>query len=297
MNKLLLIYWTGTFNTRFVTEKVKKSFIDDFDQIDTVEINLNSNSTVDLSQYSLIGIGYPIYGFNIPGYFLKHLKKLKWPQSSKIFIYKNSGETLHANDASSYSLVHYLKRKNCVVNNEYHFLMPYNIHFRFEDETVKEILDYDKKLLEILHEEVIKNISNIKKYRTIHKFITFNVGIIHICGLINSFFYKVDKNKCSKCGLCVKQCPMNNIEIVKDGKIKFHHRCETCMRCSFFCPKDAIKIGFLNGWRVNGAYNFKKINEMTLEKPFVNEQTKGFFACYKETYKNINQRHKELFGK
>lgn len=29
-----------------------------------------------------------------------------------------------------------------------------------------------------------------------------------------------------------------------------------CMRCAFHCPKNAIKIGLFNKWKVNGAYSF-----------------------------------------
>ena len=49
------------------------------------------------------------------------------------------------------------------------------------------------------------------------------MGIQSLGGNINSFFYKVDKNKCNKCGLCIKQCPHKNIAIWKE-KIKLHNK-------------------------------------------------------------------------
>ena len=67
-------------------------------------------------------------------------------------------------------------------------------------------------------------------------------------------------NKCVNCNKCVNTCPHNNIYI-KNDKIKFHHHCDMCMRCSFFCPTNAIKIGFLEGWKVNGEYKFKEIEK------------------------------------
>ena len=63
-----------------------------------------------------------------------------------------------------------------------------------------------------------------------------------------------------------------------------------CMRCSFFCPTAAIDIGFLQGWKVNGRYDFDKIREIKLETPVITKDTKGFFKCYIET------RYEELFG-
>ncbi len=69
-----------------------------------------------------------------------------------------------------------------------------------------------------------------------------------------------------------------------------------CMRCSFTCPKDAIKIGLFEGWHVNGPYDFKKIRELENNKKIITEETKGFFKCYIETYNTVKEKHKELFG-
>lgn len=53
-----------------------------------------------------------------------------------------------------------------------------------------------------------------------------------------------------------KNCPEENVKIV-DGKFVFGGDCACCVRCSFNCPKDAFDIALLNGWRVNGKYNFE----------------------------------------
>lgn len=49
-------------------------------------------------------------------------------------------------------------------------------------------------------------------------------------------------NKCTKCGLCLKICPVNNIKM-KDGNIKWNGRCEQCMACIQYCPAEAIQFG------------------------------------------------------
>lgn len=295
MKRLLLIYWTGTGNTRYITDLVSNEFLDAY-TVDKVEVDINTQKEINVSDYDLIGIGYPIYGFNAMGFFSKFIKRQKYKKNQKVFIYKNSGETLHANDASSAPLVRTLKRKGCKVSNEYHFVMPYNIHFRYEDNIVNEMLNMDDKLVKILHYEVENDIPNIKKYKFIHKLITFFVGIIHIGGNVNSFLYRVDKNKCNKCGLCVRSCPMKNIYFNKKGNIAFHHHCEMCMRCSFFCPQDAFNIGFINGWKVNGAYNLSKIKQQDTTYPVVTKQSKKHFHCLIETYASITKRYNELFS-
>lgn len=40
--------------------------------------------------------------------------------------------------------------------NEKHFILPYNIHFRYNDNFVKQLLIYDNKLVNVLIYEIKK---------------------------------------------------------------------------------------------------------------------------------------------
>lgn len=295
----LLLYYTGTFNTRHLTGKLKSRLEAEGWNVTTYEIDPRNNERLDLSRYDRIGLGYPIYGYCAPYAFLRFIRRQRFPKGARVFIYKNSGETQHANDASSKYVLRKLRRDGVQVRNEYHFMMPYNIHFKFEDRLVKEMLVMDAKLLDILVYEVMSDIPNMKPFRLWPRIVSSVVSRPqYIGGNVNSFLYRVDMDKCLDCGLCQKRCPTGNI--YKDGKgtIRFHHSCLMCMRCSFYCPADAIHIGFLEdwGWKVNGAYDFRKIEQIKLDSPVITKDTKGFFKCYIETYENINRRHKELFG-
>ena len=63
--KVLLIYYTGTYNTRYLTDKVEAEFVRRGHEVDRVEINCDT-PVKDVSAYDLLGFGYPIYGFNSP---------------------------------------------------------------------------------------------------------------------------------------------------------------------------------------------------------------------------------------
>ncbi|MCQ2322812.1 MAG: EFR1 family ferrodoxin, partial [Bacteroidales bacterium] len=265
--KCLLLYFTGTYNTRYLTSLLKTKLEREGYVVDTYEIDPLNNERLDFSRYDIVGLGHPIYGYCAPWPFLKFIRKQKFPKGLKAFIYKQSGETQHANDASSKYFLRKLKRDGVVVNNEYHFIMPYNIHFRFDDRLVKEMLMMDDKLLEILVYEVKNNIPNKKRYKLWPRIVSSVVSRPqYIGGDVNSFLYKVDKDKCIGCDLCIRRCPTKNIYRDNDGTIRFRHHCLMCMRCSFFCPKDTIHIGFLDdwGWKVNGGYDFEKINKIEL---------------------------------
>lgn len=295
----LLIYFTGTFNTRYITNMLKGRLEGEGWTVSVHEIDPLDNRRLDLSAYDIIGLGYPIYGYCAPWAFLRFIRAQKFPKGMKVFIYKNSGETEHANDASSKYVLRKLRRDGVIMKNEYHFIMPYNIHFRFDDYLVKEMLLMDSMLMDILVYEVKNGIANWKPYKLWPRLVSAVVSRPqYIGGNVNSFLYKVDMDKCIDCGLCIKRCPTKNIYHDEQGVIRFHHNCLMCMRCSFYCPKDAIHIGFLEdwGWKVNGGYDFKKIEKINYDKPFITPQTTGFFKCYVETYGKIRSRHKEIFG-
>lgn len=292
--KYLLIYYTGTYNTRYLTNLVKERLEKEGNFVDTVEINYATN-IVDTSSYDIIGFSYPIYGFNSPLPFNKYVRKLKFNKNQKYFIYKNSGEVFAMNNASSRILIRIMKKWKVKLLGEYHYVMPYNIHFPFEDSFVKQILEYNDKLLDIMLYNFNNEIVHKIKSNIIYNIAAFFVGIQKIGGNVNSFLYKVDPKKCINCNKCVNTCPHNNI-YVKNGKIKFHHHCDMCMRCSFYCPTNAINIGFLQGWKVNGMYHFEKIrNDQNITSNYITKDSKGFYKCFIKYFENIDREHKKIF--
>ena len=295
--KYLLVYYTGTYNTRFLTDEISKKLVEGGNTVDKVEINKDT-PVVSTEGYDFIGFSYPIYGFNSPLAFDRYVKKLKYTKGQKYFIYKNSGETLGMNNASSRTLIRIMKRRKAVLAGEYHFVMPYNIHFKYDIDFVREILEKDQKLIKIMIHNLENGVVEKIKSKWIYNFAAFFVAIVKVAGNINSFLYKVEKDKCINCMKCVKECPEKNI-YVKGDKIKFHHHCDMCMRCSFFCPTNAIKIGFLDwwGWKVNGDYKLAKLNDDKAPiKPYITEDSKGFYKCFIKTFNAIDKEYERLFG-
>lgn len=294
--RVLLIYYTGTYNTRYLTQKLQARLEARGDTVDTVEINCDT-PPCSCEGYDLIGFSYPIYGFNSPLPFNRYVAQLKFTRGQRYFIYKNSGETMAMNNASSRILIRRMKRKGADLAGEYHFVMPYNIHFPFARDFVRQILAMNEKLMDIMLHNLDNGIEKRIKSNPIYNLASFFVGIQKIGGNVNSFLYKVERDKCVDCGLCVKNCPHGNI-YRKNGKIKFHHHCDMCMRCSFFCPTNAIRIGFLQGWRVNGAYDFKGIEEDTSPlRPYITKESRGFYRCFVSYFEEIDREHAALFGK
>ena len=69
-----------------------------------------------------------------------------------------------------------------------------------------------------------------------------------------------------------------------------------CMRCSFYCPADAIDIGFLNGWKVHNYYNLDYYWNLALdERDYVHNMSDKFYNNIITHFKNIDFEYKKIF--
>ncbi|MBN1298080.1 MAG: 4Fe-4S binding protein [Actinobacteria bacterium] len=51
----------------------------------------------------------------------------------------------------------------------------------------------------------------------------------------------IDKNSCTGCKLCVKNCPNGAINIISGKAHIDMNMCSECLRCVYVCPRSAIK--------------------------------------------------------
>lgn len=287
---IALIYFSGTGNTLYVGKDIQQEFQKYGVNVDIFSFDEKS----DLLKYDLIGFGYPIYAFNIPKKFWKSISK-RIISNKRYFIFKTSGETLKYNNCSSRFFIRQFKKKKCKFIGEYHFAMPYNIIFRFEDSFVKEQLIYEKKLVTILVHNILEQKVNYLSYNTFHLFISWLCRLVNVGAKLNSKFYRIDKKKCNECHKCVSSCPFNNIYLNKKNKIKFSSNCQMCMRCSFYCPRDAIKIGLFNNWKVNGDYHLDLLyNDSTLDSNYIEKAHKKFYRCFKNYFFEIDKEYLKI---
>ena len=86
---------------------------------------------------------------------------------------------------------------------------------------------------------VITIILSILIYRPFCKYICPLGALYSIFNPVSLYKYRVDKNKCIKCGKCAKACQM----IVDPVENSNSPECIRCGRCRKVCPTDAIQCG------------------------------------------------------
>jgi ferredoxin len=198
-------------------------------------------------------ICYPVYGFNMPRIMKSFCQNV--PGGANVWFMKTSGEPLRLNENSSSEMIRILKKRNCVIKGEFHYVMPYNMVFRHTDEMAS-------KMWKTANERIpaaARIIADGEGTQIHPPFLATAVSAL--CRIEHWFYpkngrlFRVDNKKCVRCMKCVNICPTRNITF-SDGKIRFGNNCIGCVRCSFNCPKGAIRIGLINFMRVNGPYDF-----------------------------------------
>lgn len=284
--KFLICYFSGTGNTKKIVHKYKDEL--ELKNIKTELRKIEDDMNFDINEYDVLIIAYPVHAFNAPSIVLNFAKKLpKTEDKKRLVIVSTSGEPLALNNISSQKLVKILKKKNYVLTNEYHYVMPYNIIFRHSDNMAYKMWTTAKNVIPIDCKEIIEGKESKLKKNVMGGMLRWVFQIEHVAGRINVKHYKINE-KCIKCQKCIRECPTKNISI-EDGKIKFGKNCLMCMRCSFHCPTNAIKIGLFEKWKVNGEYNFDNYNEnekQTHKKYCKKSYNKYFKRCEEKINKD-----------
>ncbi|MDP8264305.1 MAG: 4Fe-4S binding protein [Candidatus Aceula lacicola] len=119
-------------------------------------------------------------------------------------------------------------RKGFVI---YHYVNPFNL-FNLDFET-----------LSLLLTVIITLLVSLVFYRPFCQLICPFGLISWIAEKFSIFRVKIDKEKCTQCGACIKACPLKAAEDRVKGK-KMPADCFSCARCLNVCPVDAIRYTF-----------------------------------------------------
>jgi ferredoxin len=235
------LYFSGTGNTKYCVEQ----FLKHFEGINSA-FSIEANNINDVfADDDVIVFGYPIYFSNIPKIVYDFIIKNKNNfANKKIFIIATMG--LFSGDGTGCS-ARLLKKYGAEIIGGLHLKMPDCIG---DEKLLKKTLDENKSIIKMAKEKIKHSADQLKAGTPAKEGLNI---FYHIAGLFGQrlWFYgkttsykdKPDINlqKCASCGICIKNCPMNNLEKT-DGKIISKKRCTMCYRCVNHCPRCALTI-------------------------------------------------------
>ncbi len=256
-NKNVNIYvFSGTGNTLTIANKISDilnnnsyvSKVHRMEAVDSKNINLNSS----------IAIGFTVACWNTYPFVRKWIDTMPLAKGTEIFLFNSMG------DSSLRMISHIaeiLKKKGYEVIGSREFIMPNN--FLLIENENKKNLKIAKAMAQA--ESFAKSLAlgtsqTVKSNFLSSLFFIITTLIIKtwkfkICQKIIKF--KIDKDKCSKCAICLNICPTGNI-FMKDFP-EFNNNCQFCLRCVSYCPEHAIKSRLLYKNKTHRALSVEEI--------------------------------------
>jgi len=92
---------------------------------------------------------------------------------------------------------------------------------------------------------------------------------------VHSGVMKVDASRCTRCGLCVDNCPFKCWEMMEDGHpaLRGDYICFSCCNCMVACPTDAISI--VETYRVTGGFWATEPHPLPVKMPLPPRNKEG----------------------
>ncbi len=233
----MVLYFTGTGNSRYVAEQIAKELDDEL-----VSINdcLKSNKGTEFnSEKPYVFVG-PIYAWRIPQFLVKFFYENTFNGSMRFYVVCTCGES----SGNAYNhLVKAAIGNNVRLKGYAEIVMPNNYvmlsdvptfeeskkNIKAQSTIISRVADYIKN-----EEDFVINVtSSIKNkvlssagYSLFQKFMVSDKGM------------NTDEN-CVLCGKCEEFCCFNNIKV--SDKVTWGNNCTHCCSCISQCPNKAIQ--------------------------------------------------------
>lgn len=232
----IIFYFTGTGNSLYVAKRIKERFKSA--KLESIADAMR-NDNFNYDDYDVVGFVTPLYFMGMPKVVKEFINKISISKASYIFTIITRAYTKGMILIDIKSI---LKAKDKELNYGEYITFP-DCYIRWDQahsEKSQEKIFYNA---EIKIGQIKKQIKNKENY------IVKEGSILNIVALIvyNTWkstlrakgkTFKVS-NECTKCGICIKSCPMQNI-IFKNEELKWESNCQDCMACVQNCPNKAI---------------------------------------------------------
>ena len=235
------IYFSGTGNSKYTAELFCKEY-DNESRTFSIE---DPEALTAVTESDLIVFAYPVQFSTVPkimrDYITDHSEL--W-RNKKVFIIATMG--LFSGDGSG-MLGRLLQSCGAKVIGGLHLKMPDSIA---DEKALKRPLEKNRELVKQADQKIKESVKCLKAGKPTQE----GIGLLHrLAGFFGQRAYfghktrryssklKIDNDKCIRCGICEKLCPMKNISIKEQNAVS-GDRCTMCYRCINKCPKQALTL-------------------------------------------------------
>ena len=243
MEKLSAFYFSGTGNTKYITEKLCDKLKERYE----IQIfDITAERKIPYHSADMLLFAFPIYGSAPPkpmvDFVCKNVPIIKGKEciiAATQYFFSGDGAA---------SLGRLIRKSGGKVRYAEHFNMPNNLAdstvFKIRNgEEIAEIINKAERKAERFAKRILKGKRSLRGFNLI----SHAVG--YYCQrkwwrkgeADKTRKLQINREKCIGCGLCAKHCPVRNITI-KEGKAFALSNCAYCYRCINLCPKRAVSL-------------------------------------------------------
>jgi Pyruvate/2-oxoacid:ferredoxin oxidoreductase delta subunit len=238
-NSTILFFFSGTGNSLNAAIRIQENM----ENCEILSIPKVFEEKKFNYEAAKIGFIFPVHFLDAPHLVREFLRKIKITGNPYVFAIATCGGEIGKTFQTINKL---LDRQNRKLHSEFSLVLPSNSIIMEDKTSSPEEIDRLINNSEVRITEIIEIITNNEIEKFIPTKASFKnrfgswTGRFFVYRIFNDRGFKVDNEKCIRCGTCVSVCPMNNIEIV-DDKVTYNHNCECCLACIHWCPRNAIE--------------------------------------------------------
>ena len=269
----MIFYFSGTGNTKWVAQQIAAAIGEELVYIpDAIR---EGRYEYTLAEGERIGFCFPTHGWQPPRIvrkFIKGLKNFKGLRNGSIEEWKNGGHfcwaltTCGDNMGEAMTILNRdLAQVGLQAETVFSVIMPESyvcLPFMYTDTPEREQEKIEGARRQLQHvigivKERRRGVAELEKGATPLLY-SYVLGAYFNRRMVTDKKFMVDADVCTKCGLCAKVCPVDNI---KNTPPTWLHdgRCTACLACYHHCPVHAINYG--ERTRKRGQYFFKEKRE------------------------------------
>ncbi len=232
-----IYYFSGTGNSL----KIARDLLEKLSSCELVPIAKAINRDSIESSTKKVGFIFPLYWWGLPEIVRDFAKKIDLSNTDYIFaVITCAMSTL---GGGLHQLKSIIEKKSKKLDTGFLITMPDNyipLSDMISENKQGILFEKAQKKVEMISETILANKKKLEK--EIFYFLR-PISNRRFIKRVNHFDKKFNiDDKCNSCGICVKVCPVNNINL-HDGQPQWLHKCQSCLACIHFCPQESIQYG------------------------------------------------------
>ena len=253
-----IVFFSPTGNVKYLAQRLYEALQQK--KIAARLLPLEHTDPTTLEKNGDMVLLYSIQGFNPPRTVIRFARNLPSGLLKRVSIISVGSADTWPNAAASLSLKNILEKKGYSIHRNELLAMPLTFVMALPDDQCEKLICKAEEKMDQITATLLSDQKTISIVPFKSKLLT---GIGRGEGLAARLFgLELHANDaCSSCGLCVRECPENNITMNKNNKPVFGLNCLMCLRCIYNCPENAISPRISKFIPIKGGYTIERFRK------------------------------------